>query len=260
MSLNVNEGDRPSLLGLGRLASGELDATATAAVEGQLSDADRLVLEEIEAARSQVAPFDAAALRRRASPAPSVTEAPAVPTPANRSGRGLWLSLLALAALLLGGLVVSMQVPTTPERPDIQFRSGDALQVFVLEGKALVAWGGERLGEDTVVGFKVNATGRRGVVLLSVADDGEVDVFWPEGGRGMEPLRGQGLVPLDGTLILDDLQGSEAFVAVFDTAADTAVDQAERAFADGGLRGVRQWADATAGVDAVAVPRGQEVR
>jgi len=259
MNLPINEGDRPSLLALGRLTSGELDEAAASALREQLGDAETAVLDEIEAARRQVRPFDAAALRARAASG----EAPGVPVPANRTGSKAWASLfvvVAVAAAVLFGVVVTLQPGAGPERADISFRSGDALQLFVLDGARLAPWDGDALQEDDVVGFRVNATGHRSVVLVSVDHTGHVEVYWPEDGRGSEPLTGSGMVSLEGTLTLDDLQGSEAFVAVFDTAAHTAAAQAERAFADGGLQGVRAWADATAGVAAVAVPRGEGVR
>jgi len=254
MNLNINEGDRPSLLELGRLASHELSDDEAAALDARLGANERDVLDQIEAARQRVRPFDAASLRQRATAL--VPAAPDTPEPANRSGRGLWMALFAVAAAVLLGVVLTVQ-PGAPPPADITFRSGDAMQLYVLDGDHLLPWNDEALTEGDVVGFKVNATGSRSVVLLSVDHTGHIEVYWPEDGRGSEPLLGGGMVALQGTLVLDDHQGSEAFVAVFDTRADTAVAQAERAFADGGLAGIEQWAADTAGVDAVAVPRGE---
>jgi hypothetical protein len=249
MNLHPNDGDRPSLLQLGRLASGELDDAEADALRARLDDQGRATLAEIEAARHQVRPFDATALRQRAADA---QPAPSVPAPANRAWLG---AFVALAAALLVGLAVAL-APSVPPA-DITFRSGDALSAYVLDGRQLVPWEGQALGDGATVGFQVGATGHRGVVLLSVDPSGAVTTFWPEHGDAPEPLRGDGMVALPGTVVLDAQQGREVFVAVFDHDVPTAEAKVAQAHELGGVDGLLRWADDAEGVAAIAIVRGE---
>ena len=250
-----NDGDRPSLLELGRLAAGELDDAQASALRDRLDADSQRTLDEIEAARGQMPAFDAEALRRRAA---TVVQAPSpTPAPANRAWLG---AFVALAAALLVGLAVALQPPATVEPTDIAFRSGDALQVYVLQGRSLVAWEGQALGDRAVVGFQVHATGHDGVVLRSVDPSGAVTTFWPAEGDEAEPLAGAGMVPLKGSVTLDDQEGREVFVAVFDHDVPLAEAKVRQAHELGGTDGLLRWADEAAGVAAVAVERGEGLR
>lgn len=254
MDLTPNDGDRPSLLALGRLASGELPEAEAEALRASLDDAARQTLADIEAARPQVAPFDAAALRQRAAGSPALATPPPTPTPANRT----WLvATVAFAAMLLLGLAVVLQPAVGPEpRNEVRFRSSDTVQLHVLEGRTLVPWRSGPLAGGDTVGFQVAATGHDRVVLLSVTDAGDVQVLWPEAGEAGEPLQGDGLVGLPGSLVLDDHEGREAFVALFDHDVPLAEKKVRQAFELGhGLDGVLRWVGDTEGVDAVAVER-----
>lgn len=250
-----NDGQRPSRLQLDRLATGELDPDEARALQARLDGEARAHLAAVEAARSGVPPLDLGALRARAASLP-----PEAPAPAN-DARGFARFapvLLLLAAALLGLLVLPRLLPASaPEGADtIGFRSGDALQVFQLQGRHLYPYApGTPVGEGDLLGFEVNATGRRGVVLLSVDGAGTVSVFWPAEGESPEPLSGEGLVRLPDAIVLDDAPGPEVFVAVFDRPVSAARSELLRAWSDGGAAAVRAWADRAAGVDAVEVTR-----
>lgn len=242
-----NEGERPSRFLLARYATGELSAEEAAALEARLDDEARAWLAELEATRSAVPAPDVAALRRRAG-APVEGAAPANNT------RWYGLVMLVLAAVVLA--VVTIGRVTAPTGPDIRFRTGDALVVHRLDQGRLVPYEpGVAVGEGDVLGFKVGATGHRTVVLMSVDASGRVEVYWPESGTAGEPLRGDGLVPLPGSLTLDDARGPEVFVAVFDSDVAQARSDLEHTWQIGGVVGVLDWASAVADVDAVEVTR-----
>ena len=248
MTIEPNEGDRPSLLQLGRWHTGESpDAAAALAA---VSPSARATLTEMEAARAKIRPFDASSLRARAA---RVDVAPA-PTP--RAANRPWLAVVALlAAVVVATLLIPRPSPTE-ELPEagVRFRGG-GVQVYTLDGRALAPWDGEAVRPGDVLGFKVDGTDRRGVVLLSVDGAGQVSVLWPEGDAPAEPLRGDGLVALPGTLTLDDAPGPEVFVAVYDQGRDDAVQRAQQVFASEGANGLLRWAESERSVDAVLVPR-----
>lgn len=246
MDLNVNEGTHPSRFELGRYAAGELTDAQRADVEARLDDAGRAWLAEIEAAGASLPAFDATALRARAGVAAA---------PANNTR---WFVLLAvLAAVLLGVVLVSG--PDTPAEVDPNYvgvrGAAPALELHVYQDGALRPWDGRAVGAGDRIGFKVDATGRRGVVLLSVDGDGQVSVFWPEAGDAPEPLRGDGVVPLPGSLTLDGATGPEVFLAVFDRSPAEARAQAASAWQSGGSEGLVGWARSADHVDAVVVER-----
>jgi hypothetical protein len=255
-----NDGTRPSKLELDRYATGELYASEAVALEARLDDRARAHLDAVAAARSQVPAFDAAALRARATALPASATGSPGPNPLPANDNRSWLAGIGLLLAAALALFVVLQVwgPTGgPDAPDtVRFRTGDALSVHQLQGRRLFAYeAGTPIGEGDVLGFRVNATGRRGVVLLSVDGNGTVSVFFPAAGSEPEPLDGDGFVALDGTVTLDGAPGPEVFVAVFDKPVDQAKDEVQRAFQSGGHPGLVAWASGAEGVDAVEVTR-----
>jgi len=257
MNLPVNEGQHPSRLELDRLHTGELTDAEAEALRARVGDREQAHLDAVEAARGQVRPFDAAAIRARASS--SVEAPPATPEPANRP-IWIWVAPVLLAAAVLVAFLMprpegtGVHAPQDPSAPDIRFRGGD-VQLFIADRGTLIPWEGEALGEGDVVGFRVDATDHDQVVLLSIDGEGHVSVLWPEGDALYEPLRGEGQVPLPGTLTLDDAPGPETFLAVYDTPAPDAVARARHVHAREGGEGLLRWADAEDLVDAVQVER-----
>lgn len=252
MELNENPGDAISKLTLERYHCGELDDAASAALEARMTPQDREHLAELEALRGTMPGLDVAALSQRAPPA-MVAEPPSFPRPANGISR-LWLAPLLLLAAALLAFVLVPQSPPDHEPGDILFRGGE-LQMFALGPRGLEAWDGRPMGEGDVVGFRVSATDHEGVVLLSVDGEGRASVLWPEGDANEEPLRGSGMVPLPGTLTLDDAPGPEVFVAVYDTPADSAQRRALHVFEEEGVAGLERWAEGEKLVDVIVMPR-----
>jgi hypothetical protein len=260
MNLPINEGQRPSRLELDRYHTGELTPSEAEALEGRLGDPEHAHLAEVASAKQHVRPFDAAALRARAmAGGTSLQAAPATPAPANRPS-WLWVAPLLLAAAVLLAVLVpwgegtGTVAPSDPAIPDIRFRGGD-VQLFVADRGALAPWDGEALGEGEVVGFRVDATGHDHVVIVSIDGEGHATVLWPEGDALFEPLRGEGQVPLPGTLTLDDAVGPETFLAIYDTPAPDALARARHVHRQEGAEGLLRWAEAEALVDAVQVER-----
>ncbi|MCB9679544.1 MAG: hypothetical protein H6737_30845 [Alphaproteobacteria bacterium] len=254
-----NDGNRPSHLTLARFATGELSAGEAAEVEQYVAahPEARAHLDAIEAARSEVRPFDLAALRARAATVPG--EAGATPAPAN-DNRGFYalvpvlllaaVALLAAWPVLMGGPADRAVDPTYTG-----IRGTGALEVYHLEAEGLSRYDHRALGEGDVVGFKVDPAQHAGVVLLSVDGSGQVSVYWPASGDAPEPLAGSGMVALPGTVVLDGAPGPEIFVAVFDTSVADARADAERAWQAGGANGLRDWAKAKSEVDLAVVNR-----
>ncbi|MEQ1571669.1 MAG: hypothetical protein ABMA64_38930, partial [Myxococcota bacterium] len=234
----VNDGARPSHLALDRYATGELTDDERAALEPRLTDAGRAHLAAVERSRSEVAPFDADALRRRARSV--VDQAPPTAGANNTRLFAGAFGLLAVAAVAL--IAVTGLGPDDPARPEVRLRTGDAIELYEQRGDQLQPWGGAPLGAEDVVGFKVGATGHSGVVVLSVDGAGVVSVFWPAAGDAPERITGDGLVPLPGTLTLDGAPGPELFVAVFDRAVPQAKAELERVYREGGPGAVVSWA------------------
>lgn len=251
--MEPNPGHRPSKLALDRLATGEASPDEQERIEARIDDSARAHLAALDAAKRDLPPLDTGALRRRAAALPPdpVVAAPDVPRPANRQAFGAFLVLLvaAMALFMLADPFAAR------ETADVRFRGGEELRLFELQGRKLFAWDGSPVGQDDVLGFKVVAAGRRGVVVLSVDGSGHVSVFWPEDGDAPEPVEGDGLVALPGTVRLDDAPGPEVFVAVFDRTVSEAKAELEHTFQSGGAEGVLDWAEGAPHVDAVEVPR-----
>lgn len=248
--LPSNEGDRPSRLLLGRLASGELDPDHERLLRGSLDARSGEILAEIESCKATLPPLDLSALRARAALLPR--EIPAHSAPANNFSRFRSLMpLLAIAAALLMALLVVVQ---PDDAPDIRPK-GSGLKVYQLGPQGGEPYSpGAAVGENDMLGFSVAASGHRGVVLLSVDGSGAVSVFYPASGDAPEPLQGEGLVKLPGSVILDDAPGPEIFLAVFDADVSEAKSRVQRAFQSGGHEGLMDLAE-EADIDAVAVTR-----
>ena len=251
MDLNVNEGTRPSKLELGRYAAGELSAEERADLEARLDDEARAWLDEVSAAADSLPAFDPTALRARTA----TESAPAQPAPANN--RAFFGVFLLLAAAVVGMVLLGMP-GITPESdiPTIRARGTESgLEVHLFDGGALRPWEGEAVGEGDQLGFKVQGTGHEGVVLLSIDGSGQVNVFWPESGNRPEPLSGDGLVPLPGSLTLDGAPGPEVFLAVYDQTAAEAAAYAARTWQSGGPEALVEWAEQAEHVEAVVLER-----
>jgi hypothetical protein len=247
MDLNFNDGSRNSRFALALLAVAELDE---AELEHALTAEEQAWLAGVESAAADVPPLDIASLTRRTL---VETLAPR-PQPANRSMGALWM----VAAAIVVGLVLAVW-PTPPDPgldgPQHRFRSSDTVRLHVLADGALRPWQGQKLGEGDVVGFKVQATGHQSVVVLSVDGRGDVTIFWPDPGSEAQSLSGEGWVALAGSVILDDVPGTEIFVAAFDTSPSELRDGAQRAWQAGGEAGVVEWAQQRADTETMVVER-----
>ncbi len=257
----LNEG-RPSKLELDRYATGELSEEEVSALEARLDDRARAHLAALEQVRSEVPPLDLAALRARAAaltdPVEALISEPAPEQPPANNARGWrWLgpSLLSLAAAAALWLGVARLTGPEPEIL-IPRTSGGALVVHQAVGGRLSEYApGTPVGEGDVLGFQVDATGHRGVVVLSVDGTGAVSMFFPDSGPDPLPLQGQGLIPIDGTVILDGAPGPEIFLALFDTSPQDATTLVQRTFSAGGHEGLLELARSSAKIDAVEVSR-----
>jgi hypothetical protein len=239
--MSPNRGDRPSLLQLGRYATGELDMPELD--PDKLDPGARQKLAEIEALRGSMPPLDIAALRERAARLPAN----------NTRHFRAWMPLLVLAAALLLALLV---VIPREEAPDVRYRPGDTLNLYHLGPQGGVPYQeGTPLGENDMLGFEVAVGEHRGVVLLSVDGQGAVSVFYPRSGESPEPIAGDGLFKLPGSVILDGAPGPEIFLALFDVSVSEARTQVQHTYQSGGHEGLLDWAAGAPGVDAVPVTR-----
>jgi hypothetical protein len=251
-----NDGSRPSRLQLDRYATGELTGGDRAELEDRLDDAGRAHLAALDQARAALPPLDLASVRARAR-ALGPTEAIGAPTPvaANDTRAFRWLgAVLALAAAVLVAIGIGQQGGPDAPIGDHGFRSGEAIVVYEQDGAKLEPWSGEPLGQGDTLGFEVTRAGA-GVVLLSVDGTGAVSVFWPAQGDEPEPLAGDGLVPLSGTIVLDGAPGTVVFVTVYDRSVPEARALVEQVLRERGAAGLVRWAQETSGVGAVEVPR-----
>ena len=253
MDLNVNDGSRLSKLQLGRYATDELASEERADVEARLDDDARAWLAEVDDARDSLLSFDPSALRARAG-----TNVATAPAPQKAANSTVWFGLVALLAAVVVGFLM-MGMPNDPAETDINYIGAkgavDALQVAVYNDGALRPYEGQAVGEGDRLGFQVDATGRDGVVVLSIDGNGQVSVFWPENGNAPEPLNADGVVKLPGSITLDGAPGPEVFLAVFDQTASEAKDYAQRLYQSGGPEALTEWAEQADHVDAVVLER-----
>ncbi|MBX2801438.1 MAG: hypothetical protein KTR31_27425 [Myxococcales bacterium] len=270
---------RISKLELDRFATGELSEEEAADVRARLDDKAREHLVALEEARAKVPALDIVALRARAArlpddqgehaaPPQQVATPPALrpsslappseePAVANRPWWVVPATLLAMAAAVMLTVLGIRTIDGDPG-PDTLYRTGDALTLHQAANGLLQPEPyrtGSPLLPGDVLGFRVNATDRLGVVLLSVDGSGRVSVFYPASGNAPLPLSGEGFVPIGGTVRLDATAGREVFVARFDTDVSESIEEVERTFSAGGYDALIRWAEETSGADAVEITR-----
>lgn len=243
MSIDFNDGGRPSRLELGRRLTGELPG------DGSLELA--AYAEEIEAARAAMPGFDMAILRARAA---RLDEEGPRPAPAPRARRW-WEALLAgLAPALVAAMaLLSLKAPTEGVRA-----KGEAdLDFFVLQdGEVRPGLDGEELRAGDRVQFTYRAGGAESLVLAGVDGEGAVSLYYPERGDRPVPVEPYGRRVLEGSLVLDDAAGPEVFVAVFGAAhVDEALELVEDTYDEEGWPGLLRWAREDPDVDAVRVEK-----
>lgn len=249
MTLMMNDGDRPSMLDLDRLAAGELDDAAANEVRARMGEAGAAHFDAVTRARERVAPFDPEILRKRAA---RLDEQP-VRTEPVRERRPFWMLLAPLALAMLALLFVS-RIPLGGDT--VRIKGTAELAPYHLEEGVLVPYDGRALGKGDVLGFRVDARHGDSVVVLSVDGTGAVSQFWPESGQAPEPVPTATKVPLPGSITLDDAPGPEVFVADFSgRPVDEVRRRVQRIHADGGLEALRAWAATRADVDVTVVER-----
>lgn len=235
----VNDGSRPSRLALARAATGELPP-----VPGP--EAERYAA-ELDAARAELAPFDATILRAAAARVES--ERPRVaPRPWYRR---LWVwPVLALAAALL---VVLPRGPTNRPKGSVD------LDFLVLrDGQVQPGQPGGTYRAGDRLQFTYRADGLDSLVLLSIDGEGTLTVFYPSAGE--EPAA---VVPgdrhvLEGSIELDDAPGPEVFVAIFGpSSVSEAEELALEAYRSGGADGLEALAKADLATDTVRIEKSQ---
>ncbi len=258
-----NDGSRPSLLELGRRASGEVDGVV-----------DPVTQAAFEEARGAVKPLDMVVLRARAvriaeeearSPVVAAEAAPGW-TERLRS----WWFMGALLPVLAAALVFVRPPSLDPagdtgvrDKGRAELPTGPAqtapvhLDYLLLQGDEVLTVGDAPLAlPGDRIQFRYEAGGLDRLVLLSIDGSGTLSVFWPEQGDRPEAVQPKGEQLLEGSVILDDAPGPEAFVAVFGTADVRAAEQlAQDAWVRGGLDGLQGLADDLDHVDLVVVER-----
>ncbi len=257
-ALPENDGSRPSRLALARYATGEGSEVERAEIAAWLADhpEGQAYLDGLEAARAEVAPFDAAALRQRAGRLPG--EAPRVPTPANKPFALRWVIPLAAAALAL--FVFNTWETTTPadlatDGPAIRLKGDAALRLYTLSAGILIAWDGAPLGEGDVVGFRVGGADLATLTLLSIDGLGQATLFHPAPGAPDLPAGPGADLELPFTVTLDDAPGPEVFVAAFGLPPAQARADALAAWSSGGADALAAWSEAVGAATVVVEKR-----
>lgn len=166
---------------------------------------------EIDAARQVVPPLDIVALRARA--AELSPRAQVVPL---RRRPSAWASVLGATLALAATLLLWVQpTPSTVERI-----KGEALPpqlgwMVLHDGEVQLGDAGTPVEAGDQLQFTW-AGDAHTIVLMGIDGTGSLTVHWPEHGDRPVPLDPDGSELLDGSLLLDDAPGPEAFVAVFD--------------------------------------------
>ena len=238
MPLTVNEGDRPSRLELDRYATGELQGAERAAVEERLDARARAHLDAVSAPPP---PLDVQAVRARAEG----LRAAHTPPPANRP-------LAWLAALVAAAVVLFLLLPSTPEPAWDGLKGAAGVDLLEVRGGVATPWEGAPVPAGAELAVQVRRGGHAGATVLSVDGAGLVSRYWPAQGEQPEPLAEP--VSRLGTVVLDDAAGPEVFVVAYDSPPAAVEVAVRRAWADGGLVGLRRWAE-QAGASIVEVPR-----
>ncbi len=241
MSADFNDGRRPSRLELGRRLTGELPADGSPELAAYAR--------EIEAARAAMPPFDFEVLRARAE---RLDERAPARRPARRSR---WAQLLMglTPALVAAAALLALQVPSE----GIRAKGGADLDFFVLQdGEVRPGVDGEVLRAGDRVQFTYRAEGLDTLVIAGVDGGGTVSLYYPE--RGDEPvaIAPYGRRVLEGSIVLDEAEGPEVFVAVFGAdSAEEVLEEVEAICDEEGWRGLLAWAREDPGVDALRVEK-----
>ena len=226
MSFQVNDGQRPDLLELGRRAGGELPDPIDPAYSSAL-----------ERSRQVVAPFDFKMLSAAAARAPAddlLAPAPDAPVaPARRPAWWRWS--LGLAVPVLAAAAAFALVVLPPVDPlGVRAKGSATLSYDVWrDGAASPGGDGLPLGAGDRVQFRYAGGSHETMVLLSIDGDGHLSLFYPAVGDRAEPVQAGGPHRFPDSIALDDAPGPEIFVAVFgvervDEATALALDAWER--------------------------------
>ena len=249
--LDINEGDRPSRLELGRQLTGELPQTF--AGDERLDAFARA----IEASRPALPAFDLEVLRAAAERLEDDDRQPVAPTPAEKKPwwRAWTLALVPLAAAALALFMVQLPDPSNNRT------KGDAdLDFFVLQdGEARPGVDGERVRPGDRVQFSYRAEGPDTLVIIGVDGAGTVTVFYPDRGDRPEAIEPFGRRVLEGSIELDDAPGPEVFVGVFGVEdVEEALTLVETAYDSDGWSGLTALARDDADIDLVRVEKEAE--
>jgi len=248
--LDINEGDRPSRLELGRQLTGELPL----AFAGEdTSHLDTFAL-EVEASRARLPAFDLEVLRAAAE---RLEEAPPEPPPAVKKP---WWRAWSLALLPLVVAALALVVIQTPNGSNNRIKGNADLDFFVLQdGEARPGVSGERVRPGDRVQFSYRADGPDTLVLIGVDGAGTVTVFYPERGERPEPIEPHGRRVLEGSIELDDAPGPEVFVGVFGVEdVEEALSLVETAYDSEGWAGLTALAHDDDAIDLVRVEKVAE--
>jgi len=234
--LDINDGDRPSRLELGRQLTGELpSAFSSSADTGALDAFSRA----IEADRARLPAFDPEVLRAAAERLDDAP--PTAPTPKRPWWRTWSVALLPLVVAALALFVVQIPDGSNNRLKGINGINGPAdLDFFVLQdGEARPGVDGERVRPGDRVQFSYRSGGLDTLVIIGVDGAGTVTVFYPERGERPEPIEPDGRRVLEGSIELDDAPGPEVFVGVFGVEdVEQALELVESTYDDAGLMGV----------------------
>ncbi len=201
----LNDGSRPSRLGIGRDLAGE------APLPPSLAEHPATLSWRAEVASTQPPPLDIAALRARAE---RISDDAPTPPP------GQVVSLFRrVAPWLAGGLALAaalLLIVKPPPRNGIRVKGDTELGFAVLrDGQTFE--GAEDV--DVRAGDRLRFSYRAGVydtlVLVGVDGTGTVQTYWPEEGSIPFAITPGERQLLDGSIQLDDAPGPEIFVASF---------------------------------------------
>jgi hypothetical protein len=202
-----NDGDRPSALDLGRMATGETDR-----VEGPELAAFEA---EVSAARDALPTFDFEVLQSASHRV--ADDRPSMDVFDGGSERIVWWRSWILIPLLSVALLFFMTI-TPPNALENRIKGpGDTDLSYYLLRRGRILPGVEKapLKPGDKVQFTYRADVYETMVLINVDGNGEYTVFYPESGQEpVEVLPGSRHV-LDGSILLDGAPGPETFVAVF---------------------------------------------
>ena len=263
MSLEQNQGARPSKLALSRFAAGELTGAEETTVENWMTanpGPTATHQEALASARALLTPFDPAAIRTRADSLQHL----GLELGVNRSGSSAWVGWarwvapLAIAALVFLAVNIPHPNPVGTDgvvagTPAFSVKGGDQLLAFHAENDGLIPYDGRALGESDTLGFRVRTGAFERASLMSIDGLGAVTVFL--GADAPINLTSDPMMDLPGTVILDNAPGPELFIVVFDEEPDQVADRLREAWLSGGTSAVEEMVAAADHLDAVVVNR-----